>query len=271
MIGVMKKWMRSEIEKKYTITLSETYGYEPQLFSGKTALIIGGTGDIGNEIANRILMQGGNVVVTGRAERLSCSQEEKIKFIKWDISNLSNRKKILNKCVECFGKIDIWINCAGYISDNDLHGDFWHATEDDWDKQMTVNGKALYFLTQEAAKYFKESKTRGRIVQILSIGGIRDTWQPYGISKRVSTIFTEEIAKVLFSHGILVFGVAPGEVKTKMINGILHGKTYRKNGVPDRRLASKEEVANLVSFLVSGKADCLSGRIIVCDGGDTLL
>lgn len=271
MIDVMKNWVRSEIEKFYTITLNETYGNEPHLFCGKTAVIIGGTGDIGNEIANRFIAQGGNVVVTGRAAQLPDFLDKRIKFIKWDISNLSNREYIFKQCVECYGKIDIWINCAGYISENDLHGDFWHATEDDWDKQMAINGKAVYFLTQEVAKYFINTKVQGRIVQILSVDGIKDTWQPYGISKRVSTIFTEEIAKLLFSHGIMVFGVAPGGVRTKMINGILRGKTFRKIGVPNRRLASKEEVATLVSFLASGKADCLSGRIITCDGGDTLL
>lgn len=56
-----------------------------------------------------------------------------------------------------------------------------------------------------------------------------------------------------------------------MIESGLHGTTLRNNGVPDRRIATREEIANIVCFLASGEADSLQGNVIVCDGGNTLI
>lgn len=210
MINYFKRGIKTVIERCCTINIDERYDFREDTFRDKIAVVTGGNGDIGSAITERIVAQGGRVVVTGRKPSETGQMGENERFIYWDISDLSDRKEKFQDCVRCFGRIDIWINCAGYISQNDLQGDFMHVTEEEWKKQMDINGKALYFLTQTAAEYFRDNKIPGHIVQILSIDGIRDTWQPYGISKRVAIRFTEGIAGILKPYGIKVMGVAPG-------------------------------------------------------------
>lgn len=207
---MIKKMIRTGIERCFSTDIDERYGIRKDAFQDKVVVVTGGNGDIGRAIADRILMQGGKVVITGRKNTGNVVADGRESFVCWDVSDLSDRCDKIQECIRCFGKIDIWVNCAGCISRNDLHGDFLHATEEDWKLQMDVNAKALFFLTQTAAQYFKDAGIPGYIVQVLSIDGIRDTWQPYGISKRVAIRFTQEIARVLEPYGIKVSGVAPG-------------------------------------------------------------
>lgn len=271
MFDPIKKKIKRIIANNTTVTINHRYVNEEELFKGKVAVIVGGTGDIGMAAALRFIRQGAKVVLAGRSvERAETLFGDNCRTVKWDITDSDARDKKFSECLSVFGKIDIWVNCAGYISHNDLHGDFFHATETDWDDQIDVNCKALYFLTQRAGRYFCEKHVSGHIVQVLSIGGILDTWQPYGISKRVAMEFTKGIAKELAPYHIVVNGVVPGQVQTKMLDGQLD-KSLRLNSAIDKRGASKEEIANIICFLASDMADHMVGSMVVCDGGATLI
>lgn len=271
MLECMKKRIKAVIANYATITLKHQYVKEDELFKDKVVVITGGTGDIGQAAAGQFLRQGADVVLVGRnVDRVKMMEETGCHIVKWDITDGHEREEKFNECLSVFGKIDIWVNCAGYISHNDLKGDFFHSTEEDWNRQMDINCKALYFLTQLAGKYFYENCISGHIVQVLSIGGVLDTWQPYGISKRVAIEFTRGIAKTLAPYHIVVNGVVPGQVQTKMLEGQLDGN-LRLASAPDKRGATKEEIANIICFLASDMADHMIGSMVVCDGGATLL
>lgn len=271
MFNSMKKKIKTVMAYYATINLNHYYVNEEELFKDKAVVITGGTGDIGQAAAERFLRQGAKVVLVGRnVDQVGMMEGTKCRIVKWDITNGQEREEKFNECLSAFGKIDIWVNCAGYISHNDLTGDFFHSTEEDWDRQMDINCKALYFLTQRVGKYFYEAHTAGHIVQVLSIGGVLDTWQPYGISKRVAIEFTKGIAKTLAPYHIVVNGVVPGQVQTKMLEGQLD-ENLRLTSAADKRGATKEEIANIICFLASDMADHMIGSMVVCDGGATLL
>ncbi len=264
----MKAWLRRRIEKHHTVTLDGSYGLPEGMFEGKVAVITGGTGEIGTAISERIIAGGGRCVCIGRT--IPAQSRGGIQYIYWDLADLSDMEKKFEECLACFGRIDIWINNAGYISQNDLHGSFFEASFQDWEEQMQVNCKALFFLSQMAVRYFLKNKISGRIVQVLSIGGIINTWQPYGISKRAAMIFTNGLSNLLSDSNIRVFGVAPGHVYTKMICDMTAEENLSWRSSPNGRMATREEIANIVCYLAGGKMDGLCG-LVVCDGGSSLL
>lgn len=267
----MKKKIKAFIAKHSAIQLKASFVSENTLFEGKVAVVTGGLGDIGRAVTARMLSSGARVVLIGRnAKKMESRLNEKVKYVEWDITDLSVIEDRMEKIIQCFGKVDIWVNNAGVISRNDLSGDFFHATQEDWDQQFQVNAKAMYFITQRVCRYYIENHIKGHIVQILSIDGIRNTWQIYGLSKRVGIGLTKGIAKIAAPYGIVINGVCPGGVATQMIADRMIGPdNLRKDSVPSGRLSTPEEIANTVWFL-AGDSGGQIGNIIVHDGGDTL-
>ncbi len=270
---MLKRIIKKGIAKYAAIKIEANYLQEDTLFAGKVVAITGGTGDIAGAAMERFRRSGARCILIGRNKAaLQRLQSEQVKTVVWDITDLSIREEKIREAASCFGRIDIWVNNAGVISENDLMGDFWHAGETDWDTQMAVNAKALYFITQAVCRYFISENICGHIVQVLSINGIITTWQPYGQSKCLAINLTKGIAKEAARYGIIVNGVAPGGVATKMIEKKLtgEGKNLRNNYAPTRRYSTPEEVANAIWLLASDMAAQRIGDVVVLDGGVTL-
>lgn len=268
---MIKRKIKQIIARHAKIQVTSQYLSGDSLFADKVVALTGGAGDIAAAIVKRMRMSGAKVVLIVRRDRSLIKEDDYIKTVQWDITDLSIADEKIKEISECFGQIDVWINNAGVMSDNDLMGDFLHATEEEWELQFNVNAKALYFATQKICQYYIEHGIKGRIVQILSIAGIQDTWKSYGLSKRMAIGITKGIAGAVASYGIVINGVAPGGVATKMIAGKMQGDdNLRKDSVPSKRLSTPEEVAASVWYLASDMASQLVGHIIVCDGGDTL-
>lgn len=273
MIGKIKRKINSYIKKHSKITLSVNYASQSELYKDKIVAVTGGSGDIGLEIALLMQREGAKVVIIGRNEEIlqKKATENNMKYVVWDIENMDNIKYKINQVASKYGKVDTWVNCAGYISDNDLCGDFYNVSRRDWDKQFNINCKSLYFITLEVCKYMKNNSINGHIVQVLSEDGIRNTWQPYGISKRVGIEMTKGIAKRVISDNIIVNAVAPGGVATKMISKKMQFKDdLSKPSSPSKRLSTALEIANLVVFLGSDMANHMVGNIVELNGGSTL-
>lgn len=272
MIGNLKKRIKRMIAENSSIHLNVNYLTEDRLFEGKVAVVTGGSGDIGRAVKTRMLASGASVVLVGRnTDKLKSQLEQNVKYVEWDITDLTVMDNRMDQIIRCFGKIDIWVNNAGIISKNDLTGDFFKATQKDWEDQFNVNAKAMYFITQKVCRYFMDHRIKGHIVQVLSIDGIRNTWQIYGLSKRVGIGLTKGIAKAAAPYGITINGVCPGGVATQMIEDtMLSPDNLRKYSVPSGRLSTPEEIANTVWFLAGDLGGGQIGTILVHDGGDTL-
>lgn len=240
---------------------------------GKTALVTGASRGIGKAIAYRLAQEGANVVFNYLKNKdLANSLKKEIEGLgvkslafKTDIRELEQVQEMKDSILEEFGTFDILVNNAGIIKDGALA----MLTEEDWDSVIDTNLKGTYNATKAAIVTFMKQK-RGDIVNITSVSGIiglpRQT--NYSASKGGIISFTKSLAKEVAPFNIRVNAVAPGFIETDMLNEL--NENYLKTAlemIPLARLGKAEEVAGVVSFLLSEGARYITGQVIQIDGG----
>jgi NAD(P)-dependent dehydrogenase (short-subunit alcohol dehydrogenase family) len=243
-----------------------------EVLKGKKILITGGSTGIGLSIARKCIQQGATVVITGRTEiKLKQAIEEVnsplLKMIVWDISQISQiEEKLDNIKLLLGGDIDILVNNAGIVN----AVNFPNVTEEIWDKIYSINSKGLFFLTQTLSdQWMKKNKVQLRkIINISSQGGFVGATYPYRMTKWDILGLTQGLGIKLAPHGIIVNGVAPGIIATKMQpNYHAQEDNVFCSLNPLKRIAMPAEIAELVVFLMSDAANFIVGQTIICDGG----
>ena len=186
-------------------------------------------------------------------------------YVQADISDPDQVEKMIGKTINEFGRIDILINNAGIVMDKKLE----NMSIDQWNRVISVNLTGTFNCTKSVIKYMKE-QGEGRIINIASVvGEIGNFGQSnYAASKGGVIAFTKTVAKEYARDGIIVNAVAPGFIKTKMVEGIPQ-KVMQKilEQIPLGRLGEPEEVAKLVCFLASDDANYITGQVININGG----
>lgn len=246
-------------------------------FKNKRVLVTGGTSGIGLEISKEFLAEGAEVMITGRRQEvldrtkseLRTSYNDRIHTIVWDVANVPDAKSKLDEVSKVMNGIDIIINNAGIYESA-----AWNqVTEDSYDRVNDINAKGLFFMCQAEGEYFIDNHIKGRIVNINSIAGIKSGFDPYSVSKWSSVCITKSIAKVLVKHGIVVNGIAPGNVVTNIHDGV-RGKNVNDNAYMPSHLTERytlvEEIASMALYLSSDMATNIIGQVIAIDGGWTL-
>lgn len=132
---------------------------------------------------------------------------------------------------------------------------------------MDTNLKGNFFLVKEFIEYLEkyENKT-GNIVVITSERAKRPDDIPYGLTKVATSSFIQCIASKVIEEGIRINGVGPGVTASEMTGYHRDANMYAKFQ-PDKRIFLPEEVAEVVTFLLSDVSACISGEIITCDQG----
>ncbi len=250
-------------------------------FSGKVAIITGGSSGIGFETARMLLAGGARVLLTGRDEikgekavrKLGKGPCQKINFLKADVSKTGQCKKIICSTIEQYGKIDIVINNAGVFKANPIE----NVTEKEFDWIVDTNLKGAFFICKYAVPYLKKNKA-GAVINVSSDAGLQgnNLSSAYCASKGGLTIFTKALALELASYGIRVNCVCPGDIATPMLDNDLEtrsdSKKYLKaltESYPVGRLGRPEEVASVICFLASGASGFVTGAAWSVDGGIT--
>lgn len=239
----------------------------PHLLDNRIALVIGG-GGIGKAIIDTFIKSGCKVVVASRNEHSLeeiCSEYDssQIAYLKFDLLNLASVDAFVEQAAGVWGKIDILVNSAGtHTSDVD----FWTVSEEEYDRVLGTNLKGVYFISRAIAKYMKNKKINGHILNVGSSTGGEPSWSPYRISKRGIVGITEGLAMLLLPYGITVNGIAPGEVATEMIEWH-EGESIETHHNTLGRMVMPQEVANLALFMVSGLGNMVSGQMIYISGG----
>lgn len=241
------------------------------LLRDRVALITGGTSGIGLAIAKAFLLNGATVIITSRSkENINKviselkKENDKIYGLVIDNTDIKSFEIKLKEICAILGKkkIDILVNNAGINKGST----FGNTTSSDFDDVITSNLKGTYFLSQVIAKYMKENKIKGNILNIASSSSIRPAISPYTLSKWGIRALTSGMAKVLIPYGITVNGLAPGPTYTPMlIKDDYEGIELSSN--PSYRYTTAEEIANLAVILVSDIGKMIVGDVIYITGG----
>lgn len=242
-------------------------------FVDKVVLITGGSTGIGFETARQFVSEGARVIITARREeRLKEAaakiKSDRLKYMVWDIADVSCFDAKLQEAVTLFGMIDIFVNNAGVFK-----YDAWNKfNEQTYDSMLDTNTKGLFFMCQAEGKYLVGAKKRGKILNVCSSFGVDARFDPYSVSKWGSVCITKGVAKELVKNGIVVNGVAPGSVPTNITGENVVDVTenaYTTDHLTKRWVLT-EEVASLLLFLASDSANSIIGQVITVDGGYSL-
>lgn len=244
-------------------------------FSGKRAVVCGGSRGIGRAIARGFAQAGAAVSICARgAETLQQTSGELAKFGHTahagvcDLSDGAAIHRYIADAAAALGGIDILVNNASAFANAD--------DEAGWSASMAVDMMAIVHATQAALPFLKTSK--GNVVNTSSISALRTAARqpPYGAIKAAAIHYTMTQAAMYARDGIRVNGIAPGSIefpggvwdRRKSDNPNLYNAVLRS--IPFGRLGHPEEVANVVLFLASPLASWITGQTIVVDGGQLL-
>lgn len=240
---------------------------------GKKVLITGSSRGIGAEMAEKMASLGAEVIINyasseNRAEEL----KEKIEksggtayVIQADVSNFEEAKELVKKSYKTMGGLDVLVNNAGITRDKLL----MRMKEEDWDKVLDINLKGVFNCTKNAVRYLLKAEN-AKIINISSVVGLigNPGQANYSAAKAGMIGFTKTLAKELAAKGVCTNAVAPGFITTEMTDELKDNlKKDIINNVPLGRFGEAEEVADLVAFLASDKANYINGQVINVDGG----
>lgn len=213
------------------------------MLGGKTALVTGGGGGIGREIAARLKAAGANVAICGRnVEKLEAAARSigGALTLPGDLLDDTYVQSCVDRTVETFGGLDILINNAGVA----LSKPFAETAIEDFDRVMATNVRAPFILIRSALPQLR--KARGRVINIASVVAHKGypLQSAYAASKHALLGLSKSLANELYEDGVRVHVISPGGVYTDM------AKVARPDLSPDG-LISAAEVADAVMFLLS--------------------
>ena len=245
-------------------------------FSGKVALVTGGTSGIGRETALQLARAGAKVVLAGRRLEEGKAVAEEIKaaggeahFVQTDVTKETEVKRLVEETVAHFGSLDIAFNNAGI----EQTGPVTEVTEEDYRKVFDINVLGV-FLSQKYEIPAMLKSGGGSIINTSSIVGhvAMPGASVYIASKHAVEGITKTTALELAGQGIRVNAVAPGAIATDMIDRLAgaegsENRQWLASQHPMGRLGQAKEVAAAVLYLASDAASFTTGISLPVDGG----
>jgi 3-oxoacyl-[acyl-carrier protein] reductase len=235
---------------------------------GRVALITGASGDIGRAIARRFLTLGAHVALADLQpdERLvgEVGGEGRVLAVRLDVTSPESAQAAVQRTVEHFDKLDVLVNNAGVADRHHIS----EMTDEAWDRVLDVNLRGAFLMTRAALTHMMPRR-EGWIVSIASVSAKSGATDANYVASKAGLIgFTKAVARDVACHGINVNAVAPGLVDTAMARAMEPDRRQRMlDNTPLGRMATPEEVANVVAFLASPLASYIVGATIDVNGG----
>lgn len=243
------------------------------MLKGKIALVTGASRGIGKEIAITLAKEGAFVAVNynGSKEKAEEVIQEIISFggkakaYQCNVSDFEEASSLIADLIKEHERIDILVNNAGITKDNLL----MKMKEEEFDQVIDINLKGTFNCMKHIARQMLKQKS-GKIINISSVSGILGNvgQANYCASKAGVIGLTKSAARELASRGITVNAVAPGFIETDMTQVLSEAvREQATKQIPLGRFGKVEEIANMVCFLASDKANYITGQVISVDGG----
>ncbi len=243
------------------------------MLKGKVALVTGAGRGIGKEIAIALAKEGAFVAVNyngspQRAEEVIALIEAQgggAKGYQCDVSDFEASANLIQEIVKEHSKIDILVNNAGITKDNLL----MKMKEEEFDQVININLKGTFNCMKHISRLMLKQKS-GKIINISSVAGVLGNpgQANYCASKAGIIGLTKSVARELGSRGITVNAVAPGFINTEMTEVLSESvKESATLQIPLGRFGEVKDIADMVCFLASDKANYITGQVISVDGG----
>ena len=239
----------------------------------QVAIITASDSGIGKECALLLAQQGFDIGITWHSDeegakdtaRKVVSHGVRAEIVQLDLGNLPEGAQALEKLIQRLGRIDVLVNNAGITRDNLI----LRMSEEEFDAVVETNLKGCFHTIRHLSRYFLKQRS-GKIINIASVSGVLGNagQANYAASKAGIIGLTKTVARELASRGITVNAVAPGFVHTEMTEVLSEQvKEAAVAQIPLGRFGEPEDIANVVAFLASEKADYITGQVICVDGG----
>lgn len=245
---------------------------------GKVAIVTGGGGGLGAAISEVFAQEGVNVIIADImaeekisqvADSLTKQYGTKAIAVRCDITSDQETDLLFAKGQEIFGKVDILVNSAGvwptaYVKDMQIV---------DFERTLKINLEGPFILSKKMVNHLLERNSAGKIINVVSQAAFQGSTTGhahYAASKAGLVGFTISLAREVAKYGINVTAVAPGIMRTPMIEKELEDPQklqYYKNRIPIGRVSEPIEIAYSVAFLASDKGDYITGATIDVSGG----
>lgn len=236
---------------------------------GKSAIVTGAAGGIGEVIASILSREGASVAIADinlqEAKRVASEIEESGGIslaIQVDVTRFQEVAEMVGSALDRWGAIDILVNNAGGFS---KFSSILEITEDEWDQVLALNLKSTFLCCQAVAKSMME-KRKGRIINIASRAALAPNpggpdYLPYGAGKAGVIGFTRLLAKELGPYGITVNAISPGTTLTERVKKLRDPQSIKSiaEKTPLGHLVEPRDSAEAVLFLASEEARSITG------------
>lgn len=244
---------------------------------GKKAIITGADSGIGRAVALAFAREGADVLVSYLDEeedaletcRLIEEAGRKAVLVPGNIGDAAHCKRIVERAVEAFGRIDVLVNNAAHQA---TFTDPEEISDEEWEKTFRVNIHAMFYLTKAVLPHMREGAA---IINTTSVNA--DTPSPqllaYATTKGAIQNYTGGLAQMLAERGIRVNCVAPGPIWTPLIPSTMPAEKVKQFGsqVPMKRPGQPKELAPIYVMLASDESSYVSGATVAVTGGKPII
>ena len=252
------------------------------LLTDKTIIITGAGGGLGEGIARVCHREGAAVVISdvraAAAQQVADSLGERALTVACDVRVDADLQRLADEAVSAFGRIDGLVNNAGV----NFAKPFLDTSPADWDRVISVDLRAVFFLSQivcrQMLKQAQDGRHGGSIVNISSVHSLAvlPGAGPYDAAKWGVVGLGKSIAVELAASGIRVNAISPGLLNTQIWQDIQAAApspeecaAYWNANIPIGRVIEPAEIGELAAFLLSNRSACITGANILADGGMT--
>ena len=241
--------------------------------TGKTALVTGATGGIGESIARTMHAAGADVALSGRRveklEALASELGDRTHILPCDLSDPDQADALVGQAIEAGGKLDVLVANAGVTRDKLL----MQMKDEDFQDIIRVNLESYFRLCRKAVRPMMKARG-GRIIGIASIVGV--TGNPgqsnYCASKAGMIGFTKSLAQEVASRGITANTIAPGFIESPMTDVLPDAQKELLLGqIPSGRLGVGTDISAAAVYLASDEASYVTGQTLHVNGGMAMI